>query len=311
MQSEERIQRMEADGVLSAAQAASLRESLAWGAVHEPFETDRAGRSARPNVTRWVLGLIGVAVVIGIFALTSGSGIETSAPQDVAATLNDPGGIGQMNKSFSGVLAIALLLIAPLLLWMWLHNSLVAKEETVFEAWAQTESNLKRRADLIPAIVDTVSRYLRHESETLTSVTAQRGGSNLTAALDELLAAQKASADLVGENSGDIVDNETDLASLYAAQELVGKRMHSFLAVAENYPDLRSADQFMQLQAQLEGTENRLNVSRMRFNESVSAYNAAIRKLPASLVASAGGFERKAYFKADAEAHEDPALAFD
>lgn len=216
-----------------------------------------------------------------------------------------------MNRNFSGLLAIAVLLIVPLLMWMWLHNSLVSKEETVFEAWAQTESNLKRRADLIPALVETVSRYLRHEAETLTTVTEQRGGASLAGALDELIAAQKASTEIASRNGEAIVESEADLAALFAAQQRVGQRMNSFLAVAENYPELRSADQFLELQAQLEGTENRINVARMRFNEAVSAYNASIRKLPASLVASVGGFGRKAYFQADAEAHEKPQLAFD
>lgn len=216
-----------------------------------------------------------------------------------------------MNKSFSGILAIALFLIVPLLLWMWLHNSLVTKEESVFESWAQVESNLERRADLIPALVDTVSRYLRHESDTLTSVTAQRSDASLATALEELIAAQKSTAEIVGEDGSNIVEDEADLAALFAAQQRVGQRMHSFLAVAESYPQLRSSDQFLELQAQLEGTENRINVARMRFNESVATYNAAIRRLPASLVASAGGFGRKAYFQADAESHDEPDLAFD
>ena len=311
MQSEQRIRRMQADGILTATQAELLRESLDWRGTRDQAETSAAVRHARKPVSRWALGLLGVIVVTGFFLLTSGSGLEPTAPQDVAATLNDPGGIGQMNKSFSGLLAVALFLIAPLLLWMWLHNSLVTKEETVFEAWAQTESNLERRADLIPALVETVSRYLRHEAETLTSVTAQRGDASLAAALDELIAAQQASAEIVGEDGDSIVEDEDELAALYAAQEMVGRRMHSFLAVAESYPELRSSDQFLELQAQLEGTENRINVARMRFNESVASYNAAIRRLPASLVASAGGFERKAYFQADAEAHEEPELAFD
>jgi len=310
VQSDERIARMQADGVLSDAQAALLRESLDWGRAAATGDATRSRRTARGNAPRWLLGLLAVVIVIGFFMLMNGSGVPPSAPQDVAATLNDPGGVGQMNKTFSSALAIGLLLIVPLLMWMWLHNSLVAKEETVFEAWAQTESNLERRADLIPALVDTVSRYLRHESETLTSVIAERGGENLAEALDELIAAQQATAEIAGERGDTIVESEADLAALYAAQQQVGKRMQSFLAVAESYPDLRSADQFLELQAQLEGTENRINVARMRFNESVATYNAAIRKLPASLVAGAGGFERKAYFQADAEAHEEPELAF-
>ena len=302
---------MQADGILSDAQATMLRESLDWGSRSQQGEIPRPQRRSRGNWSRWILVLIIAAVLIGFFMLINGSGVQPPTPQDVAATLNDPGGIGQMNRNFSGLLAVALLLVVPLLMWMWLHNSLVAKEETVFEAWAQTESNLKRRADLIPALVETVSRYVRHESETLTSVTSQRSEASLAAALDELIAAQQESAEIAAGGGDAIVDNATDLAALFAAQQRIGQRMSSFLAVAESYPELRSADQFLELQAQLEGTENRINVARMRFNESVAAYNAAIRKLPASLVASAGNFTRKAYFQADQEANEKPELAFD
>ena len=311
MHSEEQIGRMEADGVLTPAQAELLRDSLAWGGAHVEGVADNPHRSARTTASKWLLALVAAALVVAYFVLINGSGVDSQAPQDIAATLNEPGGIGQMNKSFSGLLAIALFLVVPLILWMSLHNSLVAKEESAFEAWAQVESNLKRRADLIPALVDTVSRYLRHESETLTSVTGQRSDAELSALLDELIAAQQESADLVRKDGSSIVESEADLAALYAAQQSVGQRMHSFLAVAESYPQLRSSDQFLELQSQLEGTENRINVARMRFNESVSSYNAAIRKLPGSLVASAGGFHRKAYFKADEEAQEKLELEFD
>jgi LemA protein len=302
---------MVTDGVLTPEQAARLRESLNWDRADVDGSAESAQHPERKAVARWLLGVVGATLVIAFFVFTMDSGIDTRTPQDVAATLNEPGGIGQMNKSFSGMLAIALFLIIPVLLWILLHNSLVTKEEAVFEAWAQTESNLERRADLIPALVDTVSRYLRHESETLTSVTDQRSDAKLSAVLDELIAAHKASAELVQKEGSSIVESDADLAALYAAQQSVGQRMHSFLAVAESYPQLRSSDQFLELQAQLEGTENRLNVARMRFNESVAAYNAAIRKLPASLVASVGRFDRKAYFQADEASHNDPELAFD
>ena len=308
MASDDRIARMEAEGILSPAQAALLRASLDAGGARES-----AGDSA-PRLRRmvpWLLLAVFVVLLVAWFLAGGDPEPATLDPQDVSATLNDPGGIGKMNQRISGVIAVALLLVVPLLLWVWLHNSLVAKEESVFEAWAQTESNLERRASLIPALVETVSRYLRHEAETLTAVTDARGGGNLAEALDELLAAQSEATEIVSRGAGTIVESESDLAALYAAQARVGQRMTSFLAVAESYPELRSADQFLELQAQLEGTENRINVARMRFNEAVASYNAAIRKLPASLVAGAGGFRRKAYFEADSEAHEEPELAFD
>jgi LemA protein len=302
---------MQADGVLTPAQAELLKDSLGWGGAQVDGDARNADHQARKATSKWLLRLVAVAIAVVFYSMVIGPGVDSLTPQDVATTLNEPGGIGQMNKSFSGLLAIALLLIVPLILWAALHNSLVTKEEAVFEAWAQTESNLERRADLIPALVETVSRYLRHESETLSSVTEQRGDAKLSQVLDELIAAQKATVDMARKDGGSIVENDTDLAALYAAQQRVGQRMHSFLAVAENYPQLRSADQFLELQAQLEGTENRINVARMRFNEAVASYNAAIRKLPGSLIASVGGFNRKAYFQADEESRDKPDLAFD
>lgn len=311
MDSEERLSRMEADGILSPQQTALLRDSLEWGGAGAEGITGNAQHQARKATSKWLLRLVAAAIAVAFYAFVIGPGVDPQTPQDVAATMNEPGGIGQMNKSFSGLLAIALLLIVPLILWAVLHNTLVTKEEAVFEAWAQTESNLERRADLIPALVETVSRYLRHESETLTSVTAQRGDAKLSQVLDELIEAQKATANLAQKEGGGIVENDADLAALYAAQQSVGRRMHSFLAVAESYPQLRSSDQFLELQAQLEGTENRINVARMRFNEAVASYNAAIRRLPGSLIARVGGFNRKAYFQADDESHDEPELAFD
>jgi LemA protein len=214
---------MQADGILTATQAALLRESLNPQASTDYAVTIGGRRRRHKRLVHWAIGLLVAVIVIVFYMLMTGSGVTPSTPQDVASTMNDPGGIGQMNKSFSSVLAIALFLVVPLLLWMWLHNSLVTKEESVFESWAQVESNLERRADLIPALVDTVSRYLRHESETLEAVTAQRSNANLAAALEELLAAQKATADVVvGGNN--IVEDESDLALLFAAQQRVGQQ---------------------------------------------------------------------------------------
>ncbi len=193
------------------------------------------------------------------------------------------------------------------------HNELVSKEENVFEAWAQTESNFQRRADLIPALIDTVSRYLKHESETLTKVTEERSGAvaSITGAIDELIEAQQTAADQKRQGGPEIVEREAALKELYAAQVRVGRGMTQLFGVVENYPELRSSDQFLELQAQLEGTENRINVARMRFNDAVRDYNAAMRRLPGSLIAKVGDFQRMAYFQSDEEARHAPDLQFD
>ncbi len=217
-----------------------------------------------------------------------------------------------MNKSIAAVMALTILLVIPLLFWVWMYNSLVGKEERVFQAWAQTESNFQRRADLIPALIETVSRYLRHERETLTAVTEARGASvaSLSAAIERLIQAEKGTTDLIAERGAGLVEEEAAMAALFDAHAKVGRSMTTLLGVAESYPELRSSDQFLELQAQLEGTENRINVARMRFNDSVRVYNGAIRKLPGALVAQVGNFRRKAYFQSDEEARNAPAISF-
>lgn len=218
-----------------------------------------------------------------------------------------------MNRTISAVVAAALLLVVPLLLLVWLHNSLVSKEEKVFEAWAQTESNFQRRSDLVPALVETVSRYLKHEKETLTDVAKARGqaADSLAGALDDLIHAQRDTAEALREVGRGIVEDETDLRRLYDSQASVGRIMGSIFAVAESYPELRSSDQFLELQAQLEGTENRINVARIRFNAAVRDFNATSRMLPWSLIANLGHFQRKAYFRSEEEARKAPELAFE
>jgi LemA protein len=306
---EERIRRMEQDGILSERQAALLRDSFSGGPRGEAQQSEIQGRKRRVG---HILGGFVLAIVAVVLVLAVGSGGEEQI-QNVAQTLNQPGEYGQMNKSLSGILAAAILLIVPLLLWMWLHNGLVAREERVFEAWAQTESNFQRRADLVPVLVDTVSRYLKHETETLTGVTEARAQSlvDMAQAIEDLAEAEKAARELLRERGQAVIEEEPALRQLYETQGRIGRGMTVLLAVAEDYPELRSSDQFLELQAQLEGTENRINVARMRFNETVRDYNRAIRQLPGALVARVGSFKRKAYFQSEEEARSAPELAFD
>jgi LemA protein len=302
---------MAADGVITPAQASMLLDSLRAGANEAPGRAPTPHRRWPPWAP-WALMAVLALIVVGLAAALGTNGGEP-AVQDATQTLNQPGGHGEMNKTFSALLAVALLLVVPLLLWTWLHNSLVAKEEKVFEAWAQTESNFQRRADLIPALVETVSRYLRHESETLTEVTKARAqaAERLSGALDDLIRAHKDSADALREAGREIVEDEALLRRLYESQAGIGRIMGNVFAVAEAYPELRAADQFLELQAQLEGTENRINVARMRFNDAVRGYNATMRMLPWSLVSGLGNFQRKAYFRSEEEARAAPELAFD
>ncbi|HSR73121.1 MAG TPA: LemA family protein [Kiloniellales bacterium] len=308
MASDERIRRMEADGILTPSQAAMLRESLAGlrGATGAPARTRR-------TVPVGLLAAGLAALLVGLFVAALALGPDQAPIQDVTRTLNEPGGYGEMNRSLSIALGLGVLLVLPLLIWVWMYNSLVSKEETVFEAWAQTESNFQRRADLVPALVETVSRYLRHESETLTGIARERGGvsDEIAEKIDALIRAEKDSSEILREDGQALLEDEERMRRLYEAQLALQRGMTNLFAVAESYPELRSADQFLQLQAQLEGTENRINVARMRFNDAVRDYNGRIRMLPWSLAAAMGGFQRKAYFRSEEEARQAPELAFD
>ena len=303
----ERIDRMERDGVVTPSQAAQLRKSI---------QTRGSGDAAAPRrgrmPARWIGVLLVMILVIAVAAAIIGTDSGPAPVQDVSSALNQPGDVGAMNATVSKLIGVAILLIVPLLAWAWMHNSLVAKEENVFEAWAQTESNYQRRADLVPVLVESVSRFIKHESETLTAVTEQRAQATarLAEAVDELIRAQQEAAEILRGEPEALIQDEGKLAQLFATQTTVGRSVGNLFAVAEAYPELRSADQFLELQAQLEGTENRINVARLRFNEVVGDFNGTMRKLPWNLVAGAGNFQRKAYFQAEEEARRAPELNF-
>ena len=171
------------------------------------------------------------------------------------------------------------------------YNGLVEKDEAVATAWSNVETQYQRRADLIPNLVNTVKGYAAHESETLESVIAARSAAtsiNLTA--DEL--------------------TPEKIAEYQAAQQQVRSALGRLIAIAENYPDLKANQNFLELQAQLEGTENRIAVARKEFNEIARTYNVAVRRFPANLVAGICGFDTKAYFEADEAAAQVPVVQF-
>lgn len=169
----------------------------------------------------------------------------------------------------------------PLLGGFALHNHVVSRSEAVDAAWAQLESAHLRRADLVPLLVETVKRHMRHESETLVAVIEARS------AAARALASERAPA------------SEAEISRLGRAQGELGQGLARLVAVAESHPELRSADSFLALQAQLEGAENRIHVARLEYNDAVRAYNAAIQQLPAAWLAEARGLERRAYFESD------------
>lgn len=171
------------------------------------------------------------------------------------------------------------------------YNSLVDKQQTVDEAWAQVENQYQRRADLIPNLVNTVKGYSTHESETLQKVIEAR--------------AKATSVTIDAENL-----NEETLAKYQQAQGKLSQALKSLLAVTEAYPDLKANENFMALQAQLEGTENRISTERKRYTEAVKNYNTAIKKFPTVIYAGWFGFDAKPQFKAEAGAEKAPEVKF-
>ncbi|MBQ8462107.1 MAG: LemA family protein [Bacteroidales bacterium] len=171
------------------------------------------------------------------------------------------------------------------------YNGLVKGEESVTAAWAQVESQYQRRADLIPNLVATVKGYAEHESSTLQAVTEARN---------------KATGITIDANNM----TQEDLNRFQQAQDELGKSLGRLIAVSEAYPDLKANENFKDLQAQLEGTENRISVARQDFNNAAQAYNTSVRSFPKNIFASIFGFEKKAYFQAAAGSEEAPKVEF-
>lgn len=174
------------------------------------------------------------------------------------------------------------------ILWGWLtYNNLVTKQEATKQAWAQVENVCQRRADLVPNLVALVKEYTDYESGALIAVTEARN---------------KANAAVVDRDAFD----ENEIAAFDSAQEALEQSMHKVIAVIENYPDLKASDNYLDLQAQLSGCENRIQTERERFNQAGKKYNESIRHFPVSLIAKLFGFEKWPYFEAMAGAENAP-----
>lgn len=170
-------------------------------------------------------------------------------------------------------------------------NNMVTKEETVTSQWAQVENVYQRRADLIPNLVNTVKGYADFEKETLTGVIEAR-----------------AKATSVNINAENLTPDK--VAQFQKAQEGLSSALSRLMVSVEKYPDLKANQNFLELQSQLEGTENRITVERMKFNESVKDFNTYIRRFPQTMLAGMYGFDKKGYFEATAGAEKVPEVKF-
>lgn len=187
---------------------------------------------------------------------------------------------------------IAIAAVAVVVLWAISgYNGMVTAEEKVETAWSQVENVYQRRMDLIPNLVSTVKGYASHEAETLEGVVNARSKATQVTVDPENLTPE-------------------ELAKFNEAQGEVGAALGKLLAITEAYPDLKANQNFSELMAQLEGTENRIATERMKFNETAKGYNTLIRKFPKNLIASIFGFERKGYFEANEGAENAPTVEF-
>ncbi len=198
-----------------------------------------------------------------------------------------------MNRGILVLLGILVVIVFIFgMLYGGIYNGLVKAEEQVSEAWSQVENVYQRRADLIPNLVETVKGYATHERETLEQVVAAR--SKITQM----------------NLSKDTFNSPNALTQFEQAQQGLSSALSRLLVVVEKYPDLKANQNFLQLQSQLEGTENRIAVERRRFNEVARDFNTRLRTFPNNVVASWGGFQRKSYFAADEGARVAPHVKF-
>ena len=189
-------------------------------------------------------------------------------------------------------LIITIVVIVLVALWgISSYNGLVSMDENVSNSWANVETQYQRRSDLIPNLVNTVKGYAKHESETLESVMAARS--------------QATQVKIDPSNC-----TPQQLAQYQKAQGDVTTALGKLLAITENYPDLKANQNFLELQSQLEGTENRINVARKDFNDTAKKYNKSLRRFPRNIIASMCGFEKRNYFEAEAGAEKAPKVEF-
>ena len=192
-------------------------------------------------------------------------------------------------KKSSIIIIVAIAIVA---IWAITgYNGLVSQDETVANSWANVEAAYQRRADLIPQLVNTVKGYANHEKSTLDAVVSARTkATQMTVSVDDL--------------------SEENIQKFQEAQGEVGAAIGRLLAITESYPELKANENFSELQAQLEGTENRINEVRKKYNDAVNTYSVSVRRFPNNILAGMFGFERKAEFKAEEGASKAPEVNF-
>ena len=196
-----------------------------------------------------------------------------------------------MKKTIGIILVLVVAVVLILAAFIKPYNNMVQKDEVCSQAWSNVENVYQRRADLIPNLVKTVQGAAQYEKSTLEAVINARA---------KATSVQVDPSNLTEEN----------IAKFQAAQDQLSSALSRLLVTIEKYPDLKANQNFLELQAQLEGTENRIAVERNKFNETVNDYNSYIRKFPNNIIAGLFNFDKKGYFKAAAGAENAPEVEF-
>lgn len=196
-----------------------------------------------------------------------------------------------MKKGLIILIAVAAVVLGAFVWVKNVYNGMVVADENVQAAWSQVENVYQRRADLIPNLVATVKGYAEHEASTLEGVVAARAKATQVTVDPENL-------------------TEESIARFNEAQGELSTALGRLLMITENYPELKANENFRDLQAQLEGTENRIATERMKFNETAKGYNTMVRSFPNNIIASMFGFEKKGYFEARQGAEVAPVVEF-
>lgn len=196
-----------------------------------------------------------------------------------------------MKKGYIVLIVIGVIILAIFLWFRGSYNGMVKMSETVSAQWSNVENQYQRRLDLIPNLVNTVKGYAAHEQQTLTDVVNARAKATQTQINFEQL-------------------DEASMQRLNRTQGELSSALSRLMAISESYPDLKVNQNFLELQAQLEGTENRIAVERRKFNDTVRTYNAYIRQFPKNIIAGMFGFTPKPYFEANAGAENAPKVEF-
>lgn len=199
-------------------------------------------------------------------------------------------------KINKGLIVLIVIIVIIIGLYSWVkgnYNQMVQLDESVKEKWSQVENVYQRRLDLIPNLVNTVKGYAAHEKETFAQVTEARAKAGGMINIDE-----------------SVLSNPQMFAKFQQVQSELGSALQRLMVIQERYPDLKANQNFLSLQSQLEGTENRIAVERKRFNETAKIYNTTIRKFPAAMLANMFGFTARPYFTATAGAETAPTVEF-